>query len=129
MRITAIVAVLFVSVHALAGAQTTSRGRYIVEQVGLCGDCHTPRDQTGVPIAQKKLTGAPIGVRPIHPMPFAEYAPRLAGIPARFTPAQLAVFLQTGRRPDGSTPLPPMPPYRLSKDDAWAVVDYLKSLK
>jgi mono/diheme cytochrome c family protein len=129
MRIIAIITVLFMSVPTFAGAQTISRGRYIVEHVGLCGDCHTPRDQTGMPVAERKLTGAPIGFRPLHPMPFAEHAPPLAGIPAHFTPTQLATFLQTGRRPDGSAPLPPMPPYRLSKDDAWAVVDYLKSLK
>jgi mono/diheme cytochrome c family protein len=95
----------------------------------MCGDCHTPRDATGQLIAEKTLSGAPIGFRPMQPMPFGEQAPKLAGLPDHYTPAQMATFLQTGKRPDGSMALPPMPPYRLSKEDAWAVVDYLKSLK
>jgi hypothetical protein len=37
-------------------------------------------------------------------------------------------FLMTGEKPDGSHPRPPMPEYRLDRDDAEAVVTYLKSL-
>jgi cytochrome c553 len=121
-------AALCLTLSATAEAQV-ARGKYLVEQVTMCGDCHTPRDATGQPIAALALHGAAIGFRPIHPMPFAEQAPALAGLPAHYTPAQFATFLQTGRKPDGSLPFPPMPPYRLSKEDAWAVVDYLKSLK
>ncbi|MDR3539248.1 MAG: c-type cytochrome [Acetobacteraceae bacterium] len=121
-------AVACLAIPAAAQAQI-ARGKYLVEQVALCGDCHTPRDATGQPIAAEALQGAPIGVRPVQPMPFSDIAPKLAGLPANYTPAQFARFLQTGQKPDGSPPLPPMPPYRLSKQDAWAVTDYLKSLK
>lgn len=114
---------------ALPAQAQLARGKYLVEQVAMCGDCHTPRDKTGAPIAAEALHGAPLGVRPVHPMPFATDAPALAGLPSHYTPAQFAAFLQTGKRPDGSEPLPPMPPYRFSKEDAWAVVDYIKSLK
>lgn len=116
------------AVSAGAAAQS-ARGKYLVEQVVLCGDCHTPRDAKGELIAAEALHGAPLGLRPVHPMPFADQAPRLAGLPAHYTPAQFAHFLQTGKRPDGSGAMPPMPPYRLSKEDAWAVTDYIKSLK
>jgi mono/diheme cytochrome c family protein len=112
-----------------AGAQSIAHGKYIVERVGMCGDCHTPRDATGQSIAAETLHGAPIGFRPVHPMPFAEQAPPLAGLPPHFTAVQLANFLQTGKRPDGSTAKPPMPSYRMSKEDAWSVVHYLQSLK
>ena len=112
------------SVHA-----QTARGKYIVERVGMCDDCHTPRNEKGELIQGAALHGAPLGFRPLHPMPFAEAAPRIAGLPAGWTAAQTANFLQTGKRPDGSEPLPPMPGYRMSREDAWAVVDYLKSLK
>lgn len=123
-----LLAVLCLSQPVVAQAQV-ARGKYLVEQVALCGDCHTPRDTKGQLIAAQALHGAPVGVRPVHPMPFAEQAPALAGLPAHYTAAQMAAFLQTGKRPDGSFPLPPMPPYRLSKEDAWAVVDYIKSLQ
>ena len=128
MRIALCVATACLLAAASAHAQN-ARGKYIVQQVGMCGDCHTPRNAQGEPIAAQALHGAPIPFRPLHPMPFAEAAPRIAGLPAGWTAAQTATFLQTGKRPDGSHPLPPMPPYRLSQQDAWAVADYLKSLK
>src|SRR5215831_8523138 len=28
------------------------RGRYLVQQVGICGDCHTPRDDKGQPVEE-----------------------------------------------------------------------------
>ena len=34
------------------------RGRYLVQQVGICGDCHTPRDDHGQPVEAKTLQGA-----------------------------------------------------------------------
>jgi cytochrome c553 len=119
---------LILSLPASADAQT-AHGKYLVDQVAMCGDCHTPRTATGALIADRALQGAPLDFRPIHPMPFAQQAPALAGVPAHYTAAQFATFLQTGKRPDGSVPLPPMPAYRFSKQDAWAVVDYIKSLK
>jgi mono/diheme cytochrome c family protein len=129
MRSTLIIGLLCAAVPAAAGAQSLEHGKYLVERVGMCGDCHTPRDATGQTIAAQALQGAPLGFRPMHPMPFAEQAPSIAGLPAHYAPAQVATFLETGKRPDGSTAKPPMPPYRMSKTDAWSVVRYLQSLK
>lgn len=114
---------------ARADAQSAGRGKYLVERVGMCNDCHTPRDGKGGLIAAEDLRGAPIGFRPLTEMPWAEHAPPIAGLPASWTPAQMAHFLQTGKRPDGSSPRPPMPEYRLSREDAWSVTDYLRRLK
>ena len=36
--------------------------------------------------------------------------------------------LTTGVNPEGHKTIPPMPPFRLNKDDARAVAAYLKSL-
>lgn len=127
MRTILLGAAMCLAVTCAAQAQV-ARGRYIVQHIGMCGDCHTPRNAKGEPILGKALQGAPLGMRPIHPMPFAKRAPDIAGLPAGWTAAQTAHFLQTGIRPNGTGPLPPMPPYRLSKRDAWAVTDYLKSL-
>jgi mono/diheme cytochrome c family protein len=61
-------------------------------------------------------------------MPGAPVAPPLAGGPANYTDAQFATLLQTGVKPDGSRPLPPMPAFRLNEEDARAVVAYIKTL-
>ncbi len=104
-------------------------GQYIVERLGLCGDCHTPRDPQGRPIASQLLQGGSIGFRPLHPMPFSPYAPPIAGGPPGWSNDQLVHFLQSGERPGKSPPLPPMPAYRMSEPDAAAVAAYLRSLK
>lgn len=114
---------------AAAGAQSVSRGQYSVGRVGMCNDCHTPRDGTGQLKPGKSPHGARIGFRPMNPMPFSEPAPPLAGLPGHDTPARMVTFLETGKRRDGSLPKPPMPPYRLSREDAMAVTAYLKTSK
>src|SRR5437879_9902385 len=41
-----------------ASAETpVERGRYLVTTIGACGNCHTPRDAAGQPIAGKELAG------------------------------------------------------------------------
>jgi cytochrome c553 len=128
MRTATIITLLCLAIPATAGAQSLARGKYIVERTSMCADCHTPRDEKGQLITAKSLQGAPLGVQPIHPMPWADTAPPIAGLPARFTPAQMTAFLETGKRPDGSMAKPPMPPYRFSHEDALAVTAYLKTL-
>lgn len=107
--------------------QLVQRGEYLVTAIGGCNDCHTPMTPTGPDMAQS-LRGAELIFAPTIDMPWAPYAPTLAGGPAGYTDEQFAAFLQTGVRPDGSRPLPPMPPYRLNAEDARAVVAYIKSL-
>ena len=111
-----------------ASKRLLARGDYIVNNVALCSDCHTPRDPKGMLIESKALQGNSIDMTPTHPMPWANNAPRLAGLPDGFTVEQLAKFLHTGVRPDGSSPRPPMPPYRLTMADAKAVATYIASL-
>jgi mono/diheme cytochrome c family protein len=108
-------------------AQIT-RGKYLVEKVAMCGDCHSPRDQQGQFIGAKWLHGAPLDFKNIVPMPrWAELAPPLAGLPG-WSAEQAVNLLMTGKDPHGDAPEPPMPAYRMSREDATAVVSYLKSL-
>lgn len=102
-------------------------GRYLVQQVALCGDCHTPRDDHGQPIQSKALQGAGIGFKPLAEMPWGGYAPSIAGLPG-FTDEQAITFLTTGKDPTGNHPKPPMPPYRFKRTDAEAVLAYLRSI-
>jgi mono/diheme cytochrome c family protein len=37
---------------------SVARGKYIVDNVAVCQDCHTPRDEMGAPIAAQYLAGA-----------------------------------------------------------------------
>jgi len=106
-------------------ADLVARGDYLVNGVVLCGDCHTPRSATGEIDEARKLQG---GELPPGPPQFATVAPTLAGVPTNFTQEQFTSFLQTGVRPDGSQPRPPMPPYRLNEDDACAVTAYIATL-
>ena len=71
------------SPHSATGSSAkVARGKYLVDQVGLCDDCHTPRDERGAPIAAKYLQGAPIGFKPVIAVPvWADKAPAIAGLP------------------------------------------------
>lgn len=120
---------MLASATAASAASPVERGEYLVRSVGMCADCHTPRDSHGALIESAWLHGAPVDFRPLHPMPFAVQAPRIAGMPAGYTAASLARFLETGQKVDGSAPLPPMPPYRLTPEDAASVVAYLQTLR
>lgn len=135
----ALAALAHVALAAGAGTRTApaspsvearlERGRVLVHRVVLCTDCHSPRNEQGEHIESRHLTGAAVPFQPVVPMPWATFAPGLAGIPAGYTEAQLVHFLMTGERPHGlPAPRPPMPPYRLDRDDAEAVAAYLKSL-
>ncbi|MBV8916420.1 MAG: c-type cytochrome [Acetobacteraceae bacterium] len=115
---------------ARAADPQLERGQYLVERTSMCWECHSPRDQTGQFIRGAWLGGAPIAVVPKQPIPgWAEYAPKLAGLPEHYTEAQFVSFLETGLRPDGSEAGPPMPAYRFNQADAQAITAYLKSLR
>ncbi len=110
------------------GAST--RGKYIVERVAMCIECHTPRDESGRLLTTRYLQGAPIPVNaPPYPnMNWATKAPAIAGLPG-YTTQQGVRLLMEGVTSDGRTPNPPMPPFRFNRSDAEAVVSYLKSLQ
>lgn len=108
-------------------AELVARGEYLVTAVAGCNDCHTPMTPQGPDMAHS-LQGATLMFAPTIEIPWAPVAPPIAGGPAGYTDEQFAALLQTGARPDGSTPLPPMPQLRLNEEDARAVVAYIKTL-
>ena len=111
----------------LEGDALVARGEYLVNNVVLCGDCHTPMTAQGHDLA-RRLQGGPNLTTPTIEMPWATEVPPIAGIPAHYTEEQFVAFLQTGVRPDGSAVRPPMPPYRLNEDDARAVAAYIRTV-
>jgi mono/diheme cytochrome c family protein len=105
-----------------------ARGKYIVEHVAMCGMCHTPRTDSGEVDTQHKLDGAPIWLMPAHPTSdWPLKAPRLAGTPPA-SDEDMVRLLETGIWRDGTHLRPPMPQFRMSHEDAQAVVAYLRSL-
>lgn len=108
------------------------RGRYLVQGIVACGNCHTPQGPDG-PIAGKTLAG---GLVVEDGPPFTAISANITpdrdtGI-GRWTDAQIGTAIREGRRPDGSLIGPPMPIalYRgVSDTDLKAIVAYLRTVK
>lgn len=111
------------------GISSVERGEYIVENVAMCGQCHTPRSGSGDLIMSQWLNGAAVPVKgPEQIRSWAEYAPRIAGL-AQLTDEQALRLLTEGISRTGTMLRSPMPPYRMSRQDAQDVIMYLKSLE
>jgi mono/diheme cytochrome c family protein len=107
----------------------TARGKYIVEGVAMCGQCHTPRDGSGAADRSHWLEGAPVWLKSAEPAEdWPLQAPRIAGTPPG-TDAEMVKLLITGIWRDGKFLRPPMPQFRMNRQDAESVVAYLKSLQ
>ena len=104
------------------------RGKYLVESVAMCGQCHTPRNSDGSLDRSRWLQGAPVIWMPSQPDPdWAIRAPRIGGTsPAG--DADMVKLLTTGIWTTGKPLRPPMMPFRMSDSDARAVVAYLRSV-
>ncbi len=112
-----------------ANQNLVERGKYIVEGVAMCELCHTQRDEHGDPDRANWLMGGPAQLRPAYSDPnWAQREPRIAGTPPG-TDAEFIKLLTTGISRTGRPPNPPMPPFRMSREDAQAVLAYLKTLR
>lgn len=112
------------------------RGRYLVEHVSLCGDCHTPRNSIGVPQQSLYMAGAGEKIGPL-----GEAVPNITpdketGI-GSWKREEIAELILTGNRPDADNVEGLMDEviqgaphgYKdMKKDDALAIADYLKSI-
>jgi len=117
-----------------AAAQTqadlVARGRYLVESIAGCGNCHTPKGPNG-DLPGRHLAGGAVLDEP----PFRAVASNITPDPetgiGRWTDAQIALAIREGKRPDGSIIGPPMPIelYRgISDRDLAAMVAYLRTV-
>jgi mono/diheme cytochrome c family protein len=104
------------------------RGRYLVEEVAKCPECHTPRKPDGELDDSAWLRGSSAWMRPLTPnQNWADRAPALAGLPG-LTDEQAEKVLVEGTRRNGQALRAPMHIYHLTQQDARAIVAYLKSL-
>jgi mono/diheme cytochrome c family protein len=107
-----------------------ARGRYLANDVAMCVQCHTPRTDDGRLDKSKLFEGAPVPVPApanVPPAQWATRAPNIAGLTG-VTDADEIQLLTTGRRPARPAPLAPMPPFRLTREDAEAIVAYLRTI-
>jgi cytochrome c len=111
-----------------ADKSEVERGRYLVEDVAMCGECHTPRDEHGQLRTDAWLKGASIWIQPVVPVQnWALNVPALAGWPS-FTEEQGERILEKGTGPQGEELRPPMHIYHMNHADAKAIIAYLRSL-
>ena len=109
--------------------QDVSRGKYLVEEVAKCTECHTPRNENHELDSDRWLRGATIWIQPVFKTTnWAEFAPPLAGL-ANYSDEQAEQVLEKGQSAGGSGPIqPPMHIYHLNHTDAKAIIAYLRSL-
>lgn len=112
------------------------RGRYLVDHVALCGDCHTPRNFIGAPKQSLYMAGAsekngPLGQAVLNITPDKE-----TGI-GDWRRQDIAELLLTGIKPDADNVQGLMyeviqgTPHGykdMKKEDALAIADYIKSI-
>lgn len=123
-----------------ATAQTSvapvERGRYLVESIMACGNCHTPKDAEGQPIASRNLSGG----LTFSPPPFVGTASNITpdretGI-GTWSDQDIKRSIVEGKRPDhGRLPNTPLAVVMatsffkaLTPSDLDAVVAYLRSV-
>ena len=111
-------------------AGALARGRYLVELIAGCGNCHTPKGPQG-DLPGMGLAGGMV----FDEQPFRAVASNITPDPqtgiGRWTDAQVARAIREGIRPDGRIIGPPMPMelYRgISDSDLAAMVAYLRSV-
>lgn len=113
---------------AAAPSADVARGKYLVENVAMCVQCHTPRNGDGTLDRSRLLQGAPVIWAPANGDPnWPLTAPRIGGsMPA--SDADMIKLLTTGIWITGQPLRLPMMPFRMNDADARAVIAYLKSV-
>jgi mono/diheme cytochrome c family protein len=121
---------------SVAPAAGLARGKYLVEHVSICGDCHTPRNFLGAPKLSLKMAGVSQ-----QDSPLGEAVPNITPDPetgiGSWKREEVAELLLTGTKPDFDNVQGLMheviqgTPYGykdMTKEDALAIADYVKSL-
>lgn len=109
------------------------RGKYLVEQVVRCQDCHTTKTESGELDTAKWLKGGKLDFQPIGERkgwhPTAPDLTSTSSLWARWGEDGMVKFLETAKNPRGNKADAPMPAYTMHTDDAKAIVAYLLTLK
>jgi mono/diheme cytochrome c family protein len=109
--------------------EVAERGRYLVEALGHCGECHTPRDRFGGPDNDNWMAGGP---NPDGEGKIPNITPHEDGL-ADWSQSDIAYYLESGFTPDFDTAGGSMVAVQenfaqLPAADLEAVAAYLKSI-
>jgi mono/diheme cytochrome c family protein len=132
LRGVAIASVLVAAMGAACAQAPVERGKYLVDTIMTCQNCHTPKGERGAPVFAKDLSG---GLEFDEP-PFKVTAPNITqdkatGIGA-WTDDQIRTAMRTGKRPNGVQLAEVMPTnfYGIvTEGDMNAIVAYLRTVK
>lgn len=103
-------------------------GRYLVEHVAMCIECHSTRDAEGRIIEADKYLGGNIPFAPPWPNDWATRAPRNRGLPGYDDKMALRLLTEGAIGRDGRQLRPPMPRFRMTRQDAADVIAFMRSL-
>jgi len=127
---TVLVAMSCTPAVAAPSAASLARGKYLVEGVVACGNCHIARGPQGEPLFDKGLSGGMAFDDPVFNALAPNITPDMETGIGKWTDAQLGKAIREGIRPDKSLIGPPMPMafYRhISDSDLAAIVAYLRA--
>jgi mono/diheme cytochrome c family protein len=135
-----------------ANNAAVERGRYLVTITG-CHDCHSPKVKGMTPDLGRALSGRPATTQlpsetktEVHASPdltawtgpwgysiAANLTPDAAtGLGTRYTEATFIATMRTGKKPNGTPVMPPMPSdvyQNMTDEDLKAIFAYLKTIK
>jgi len=113
------------------GTDPLTRGRYLVESIAGCGNCHTPHLPDGSLDPNLSFAGAFVIEEPIFKAYAKNITPDMETGIGSWTEEQIVNAIRNGQRPDGSFMGPPMSfgwYKRMSDTDAYAIAAYIKSV-
>ena len=117
------------STPSAAPVGNVEHGKYLVENVAMCAQCHSPRDSKGEIIEDQRFMGAPIPFSPPWPNDWAIRAPRNRSLPGYSVEEGIRLLTQGAIARDGHQLKEPMPRFHMTPQDAADVVAYMKSLE
>lgn len=151
----ALLTATLLAVPAVAAAQDKAlieRGRYLVRVTG-CHDCHSPKVEGMTPDLTRELSGRP-ATTPLPTTTKTEVHASLdltawtgpwgysvasnltpdpaTGIGTRYNEKSFIATMRTGRKPNGTPIMPPMPSevyQNMTDDDLRAIFAYLRTVK
>jgi mono/diheme cytochrome c family protein len=114
------------------GPDQLTHGRYLVETIAGCGNCHTPHLPDGSLDPNMAFAGAFVIEEPVFKAYARNITPDMETGIGSWTADQIVNAIRNGQRPDGSFMGPPMSfgwYKRMSDTDAYAIAAYLKTVK
>lgn len=104
-----------------------ARGRYLVERVAMCGECHSTRDQAGVIVSDTFLMGGAMPAQVPWVADWPVQVPRIAGLPGYSDVEALHLLMDGAIKRNGIQARAPMPRFRMTRDDAADVIAFLRT--